>query len=95
VPAGGLRFDVAADCFDGCLSRKPRRLKREPRLAGAAGPSEREQPDLVAPQQLVDLRQLVAATEERRRRDRQVRPMERLQRRELVVAELVDALGRA
>ena len=40
------------------------------------------------------LGELVLAAEERRRRDRQVRAVQALERREVVVAELVDPLGR-
>ena len=67
--------------------------EREPRLTGAtrarsasAGECPFEQAD--------DLDELALPAEEGRRRNRQVRPEERLERRELAVSELVDALGR-
>ena len=65
------------------LGRLGRRLDREPRLAGAARPGQRQEPRRSPCEQLHDLGQLVLAPEERRRRNRQVRPIEALQRREL------------
>ena len=47
------------------------------------GPGERQQPDVVAAQQADDLVQLARAAEERRRRNGQVRLVERLQAREV------------
>jgi len=44
-------------------------------------------------QQPKHLGQLVLATQERGGRDRQVRPVQALERREVVVSELVDPLG--
>jgi hypothetical protein len=46
-------------------------------------------------EQLVHLRQLVVAAQKRRGRDREIRSVERLQRRELAVPELEDPLRRA
>ena len=68
------------------------RLQPEPRLARPARARERQQAGVL--QQPAHLGQLVLTTEERRRRNRQVRPVETLQRREVLVAELVDPLGR-
>ena len=45
-------------------------------------------------EQIHDFGQLPLASEERRGRDGQVRPVEALQGREVLVAELVDPLGR-
>ncbi len=73
---------------DGCD-----RLQPEPGLAGPAGAGEREQPDVVAPQQVEDLGELGVPADERRGRHGQVGPVQALQRREVVVAELVDPLG--
>ena len=58
------------------------------------GPGERQQPDVLAAQQADDLVQLALAAEERRRRDGKVRLVQRLQRREVAVAELEQALRR-
>ena len=59
------------------------------------GPGQREQAHVVAREELSsDLGELPLPPEEGRRRHRQVRPVETLERRELVVAELVDPLGR-
>ena len=68
-------------------------LQREPRLARSAGPGESQQP--CPGEQPHDLRQLALATDEGRRGYRQVRPVERLERREVRVAELVDPLRSA
>ncbi len=68
-------------------------LQREPRLAGAAGPGERDEAPL--PEQLEEICLLADAIDERVGRDRQVRPVKALDRRELLGAELVDPLGAA
>ena len=60
-----------------------------------AGARQREEPRVVAREQLSHVRELVLATEERRRGDGEVRPVERLQGRELVAAELENPLWRA
>ena len=71
------------------------RLQRQPRLARAARPAERQQPHLVATQQLNDACQLVRATQKRRRRNREVRPIQALQRREVTLPQLVHTLRRS
>ena len=66
-----------------------RGLDREPRLARAAGPGQRDETRAVLePRQ--HLEQLVVSAHERARRTRQVRVGDRLQRREGAVAELED-----
>ena len=69
-------------------------LKPEARLAGAARARQRQQSYVVLRQQLENLRELMLAADEGRGRNGEVGPVEALQRRELVVAELVDPLGR-
>ena len=69
-------------------------LEGEARLAAAARAREAQQTDVGASEQFIDLAQLGVPTEERRQRHGQVRRVERLQRREVIVAELVDALRR-
>ena len=59
------------------------------------GPGQRHEPDVGPPQQRRDLVDLPLATEERRRRNRQVRLVQRLQRREVVRPELEETLRRA
>jgi hypothetical protein len=71
------------------------RLKSKPRLSRSAGPTQREQPDVVADEQVPHLSELLLAAEERSGRDREVRAVKRLQRGELLVAELEDPLRRA
>ena len=71
------------------------RVEREPRLPRPARARQREETGVVAREQLPHVGELVLAAEKRRRRDRQVRPVERLQRRKLVFTELVDPLGSA
>ena len=61
-----------------CLGRG---LQRQPRLAGAAWTGKRQQPRVGMGQPLGDLSELVRAATERRRGDRQVRPMQRPERR--------------
>jgi hypothetical protein len=50
---------------------------------------------VIARKQLPDVSELVLPTQKRGCRDRQVRPVQRLQRRESIVAELEDPLRRA
>ena len=70
-------------------------LQREPRLAAATGPGQRHQPDVGAAQQGRNLVDLPLAAEERRRRNRKVRLVQRLQRREVFRPELEETLRRA
>ena len=58
-------------------------LQREPRLAGAAGPGQREQADVGSRDELLHLVQLPLAAEEGRGGHGQVRALERAQRREV------------
>ena len=71
------------------------RLQRESSLATSTRAGQRHQPDIRSPQQRGDLIDLLLAAEKRRRGNRQVRLVERLQRREVIGPELEDALGRA
>ena len=73
------------------LDRFGRELEREPRLAATAGPREREQAMLA--DELTGLRELPLPPDERIRLDREVRPIERLQRREVTVAEPGRGVG--
>jgi hypothetical protein len=68
-------------------------LQGEARLPGAARTDERQQPDVVARQERCKLAELPLPAEERCCRNRQVRPVERLQGAELPVAELEQPLG--
>ena len=70
-----------------------RGLEGEPRLARAADPREREQAHRLAAKQIDDLGDLLRPPEERRRRDGEVRLVQAPERGEVVVPELVDALG--
>ena len=72
------------------LGRLGRRLQRQACLARAAGAGQRHEADVVARDERRDLAELLYAPEERRRRDREVRPVERLERRKAFVAELPD-----
>ena len=67
-------------------------LQRQPSLARAAGAGERD--DAMRVEQREHLGQLAFASDERRRLHRQVRLVDALQRRELIVAELVEPLRR-
>ena len=67
-------------------------LEREPRLAGAAGPRHGEQPR-TGGEQGNELLHLALPSDERCRGDRQVRGVERAQRREVPFAELVQPLA--
>ena len=70
------------------------RLQRKPRLAAAAGSGQRQHAHVVAGEQRLQRVELTRAPEERCRRDREVRPVQALQRRERGVSELVEPLGR-
>jgi hypothetical protein len=70
-------------------------LERESCLAAPARTGQRHEPDARPLQQLGDLVDLPLATEEQRRRNRQVRFVQRVQRREVVRSELEEALWRA
>ncbi len=72
------------------LDRLGRELEREPRLAASAGARERDQPMLA--KELTCLLELALPPDERGRLNREVRPVEGLERREVPVAELVQAL---
>ena len=67
-------------------------LQAEPRLAAAARARDRQEPRV--PDQLGQLGELALAADERRGGDRQIGGVERLQRREILVAELEDPLRR-
>ena len=69
-------------------------LERQPRLARAAWPGERQEPYVVAGEELNHLGQLVLPAQERCRRHREVRTVERLERREVTLSQLEDPLGR-
>ena len=68
-----------------------RGLQRESRLPRPAGAGQGQQPDVLTPQETDDLVELSLAAEKRRRRDGKVRLVQRLQARELGVAELEEA----
>ncbi len=72
------------------LGRFSRRLQRQPSLARSTGPGERDKPRLVASEEVADRRQLLLATDECCRRNRQIRAVERLERWKLALAELPD-----
>ena len=61
-------------------------------LAAAAGAGERDDRDIFAAEQLEQVLDLALAADELRRRDRQVRLVQRLERRKRVRAELVQPL---
>jgi hypothetical protein len=67
-------------------------LDREAGLPGAAGPGQRQEPSSLVAQELQDLRQLLLPADERGGLLGQVRLVQRLERRKLLVAELVDPL---
>jgi hypothetical protein len=69
-----------------------RGLQRQPGLPRPARPGQGQQPH-AAGHERADLRQLLLAAEQRPRRDGEVRPSQRLERREVAAAQLVDALG--
>ena len=69
------------------------RLQREPRLAGAARPGQGEEARVVCARSVDDLGELLLAAEEGCRWHRQVRAVQALERGEVGLSELVDALG--
>jgi hypothetical protein len=69
-----------------------RDLECEPRLAGAARTGERDEP-LAVREHRDELLDLALPADERARREREVRRVQRPQRREVAVTELVQALG--
>jgi hypothetical protein len=73
------------------LERLRGNLKRQPRLAGATRPGQRD--DAVTAEELPDLPQLALSTEERRGLSREIGRVERLERRKLLRSELVELLG--
>ncbi len=75
------------------VGRETGSLQGEPGLARPAGPGHCQQAAVRTAQQCADLGELGRSAEERRGRHRQVRPVERRERRELAVAKLVDPLG--
>ena len=77
------------------LGRLGRRLDRKPGLSGTARAAQRQEPQVLSLQELHDRCKLELPPDHRRRGHRQVRPIEALERRELVLAELEDALGGA
>jgi hypothetical protein len=76
------------DAVGKLVDRIGRELQREPRLAASAGPGKRHQP--VRANQFARLRELALPADKRCRLDRQVRPVQRAQRREVPVAELEE-----
>ena len=75
------------------VCREARRLESETRLARARRTGERDEPDVVAGEEYVDLGKLGAAPEKRGRRDGQIGLEEGLQPWELAGPELVDPFG--
>ena len=71
------------DAVGDVLGDLGRCLQRQPRLPRPAGAGERQQPNVLAAQQADDLVELALAAEKRRRRDGEVRLVQRLQAREL------------
>ena len=68
-------------------------LQRESRFPRATRPGQGEEARVVRGQEPDDLGELLLASEERCRRHRQVRAVEALERGEVGLSELVDALG--
>jgi hypothetical protein len=91
IPHRGERNEP--DAVGEFLDDRSGRMQRESCLPAATRPGEREQARTVR-QHRLHLAQLSLPTHERRRLHGQVRLMERLQRREVLVTELVDLLGR-
>src|SRR5207302_3646028 len=77
------------------VSGRARSLQREARLAAPARSGQRDQADLGALQQRSDLVELPLASEKRCGGNRQVRLVQRLQRREALRAELEEPLRSA
>jgi hypothetical protein len=71
-----------------------RRLQSQARLPTAAGAGQREQPNVVAPQEIGHVAELGLSPEKRRRGYRQIGVGKGLQRWEGSVAELVEPLRR-
>ena len=67
-------------------------MERKPGLAGAARAGQGEQANVLAVEQRDDLLELALSAEEGRRRDRQVRAVERPESGKVLLAELVDPL---
>ena len=76
------------------LDHLGRCLHRQPRLAGAARTGQRQQPPVLAPQQAEHLPEFLLTPDERRGLHRQVRLVQRLERRERRLANLVQRLRR-
>jgi hypothetical protein len=70
-------------------------LEREPGLAGSGRAGQRQQAHVPASEQGRHLVELSLPAEERRRRNREVRPPQAPQRRECLAAELEDPLRRS
>ena len=70
------------------------RLQREARFAAPSCARQGQETHVVPREQHIDVVQFPFAPQERRRGYRKVRLVERLQRREVAVAELVDPLRR-
>ena len=76
------------DAVGKLLDRVGGELQREPRLAAPAGPGQRHQ--AVGANELTRLRELAPPADQRRRLDRQIRPIQRAQRRKVSVTELEE-----
>ena len=77
-----------------CLDRLGGGLEREPALAAPADARQGHEPDPGPCHQPDHLGQLPLPAQERRRLDREIRPVEARERREVAVAELEESLGR-
>ena len=75
------------------LDELGRGLQAQSCLAAATRSGEGEQADVVTSEELENVGELALASEERCRLHRKVRLIERLQRRELGIPELIDPLG--
>ena len=73
------------------VAEQARQLDREPRLAGASRADDREDPRISLVDQRDRVEQLLLAAEERRCRSRKLDASRRPERRELALAELVEA----
>ena len=78
------------DAVGELLDRFGRELHREPRLAAAARPGQGQQ--AMGADESAGFGELTLSADDRRRLDRESRPVQRLQRRELAVAELEQPL---
>ena len=81
------------DAVSICIRQLRGELKREARLAGATWPGQREDANSRLGRARDELGELVLAAEERGGGHRQVRPVQRPQRRELLVSELMEDDG--